>query len=71
VTKKRGTSGSKAGAKARKKLKLKKATLKDLDSSKSSKVRGGFGTPTLTCVLACTGRCQSVLKACTKGCPVP
>jgi hypothetical protein len=70
MTRKQGGSRSKAGAKSRKKLKLKKATLKDLDSSKSSKVRGGFGTPTLTCVLACTGRCPTIVKDCTKGCKV-
>jgi hypothetical protein len=45
---KKGASSSTAAAKSRKKPKLKKATLKDLQSSGSSKVRGGGAIRTLT-----------------------
>ena len=53
MTRKPVNSGSKAGAKSRKKPKLKRTTLKDLESSGSSKVRGGVAgarfTPTIGC----------------------
>ena len=61
MTRKQDNSGSKAGAKARKKLKLKKATLKDLESSGSSKVRGGVAIRTITYPCCATLGCPSNL----------